>query len=238
MPSIDNAQSYCGKLCSHCSTTLTHFSLQLDKKRVELEKYREQKKRMEDELKKFNSVHEVQEEEYARMANDLQGFSFSPGHQSEPATPPEYRDPGFTSAYTNRNRFSSASLTSPLGLNQRLSRSGSQVTSPPSELAQSREYENEADKLPSKSVPASRRGSSDRFSQYLPDSGIFGPRVAAKYVFPFLKMSSTSFTSHASSISLLYIFFATSYQLIHSYVISVLSRDTIHLLSISFCGLD
>ena len=138
---------------------------------------------MEDELKRFASVHEQQEEEYARMANDFQGLSFSPGHQSEPATPPEYREPGNSSIYPNRNRYSSASLTSPPGMSQRLSRSGSQVTSPPSESAQSRDYENEADKLPSKSVPASRRGSSDRFSQYLPETGGFNQRTAARYVF-------------------------------------------------------
>ena len=137
---------------------------------------------MEDELKRFNSVHELHEEEYARMTNDLEGLSLSPGHQSEPATPPEYRETGFSNAQAYRNRLSSASMTSPISLGSRLIRSGSQIASPPSEAAQPSDYENEADKLPSKSVPTSRRGSSDRFSQYLPDSGIFGPRNNAKSV--------------------------------------------------------
>ena len=141
---------------------------------------REQKKRMEEEFKKFNNMHEEREFEFVRMASDFQSLNFSPGHQSEPATPPEYRDPSYTSVYTNRNRFSSASLTSPPGLNNRLSRSGSQITSPPSEPAQ--QNGSDSDKLPSKSVPASRRGSSDKFAQYLPDSGIIGQRSTTKCV--------------------------------------------------------
>lgn len=147
---------------------------------------------MEEELKRFNDIHESQEVEYARMTTDFQGMNFSPGYQSEPATPPEYRDPGSSSIYANRNRFSSASLTSPPGLSQHLSRSGSQVTSPPTESSHSREYVNGADKLPSKSVPASRRGSSDRYSQYLPDSGNLGQRAVTKYVCYFILMLCSS----------------------------------------------
>ena len=121
-------------------------------------------------------------------------MSFSPGHQSEPATPPEYnRDMAYGSMYSSRHRFSSASLTSPPGLQQRLSRSGSQVASPPSESVHSRDFENDGDKLPSKSVPASRRGSSDRFSQYLPDNGAFGQRPVAKCVHLFFPIIQTSF---------------------------------------------
>ena len=117
-----------------------------------------------------------------RMANDMQNLNFSPGHQSEPATPPEYKDARYSSGYPNRNRFSSSSLTSPPGLNKRLSRSGSQVTSPPSESNQPQEYETEADKLPSKSVPSSRRGSSDKFSQLLAESSVYGPRITGRSV--------------------------------------------------------
>jgi hypothetical protein len=144
---------------------------------MELEKIREQKKRMEEEFKRINNMHEDTESELVRMANDLQALNFSPGHQSEPTTPPEYRDQGYSSIFTNRNRFSSASLTSPPGLN-RLSRSGSQLTSPPPETVQN----GDSDKLPSKSVPASRRGSSDKFAQFLPESGIIGQRSLVKCV--------------------------------------------------------
>ena len=160
---------------------------------------------MEDELKRFNNIHEHHEEEYARMTTDMQGMSFSPGHQSEPATPPEYnRDSTNTSVYTSRHRYSSASLASPPGLQQRLSRSGSQATSTPSESANSREYDNEADKLPSKSVPASRRGSSDRFSQYLQDSGAFGSRPHAKLVRPFPYLLEVHFSLLVSCLPLSY----------------------------------
>lgn len=185
LASADALQSSsCKHRCSYPRSGYSHktclYLLQLDKKRLELERFREQKKRMEDDLKRLDNLAEQQESEFARMANDFQGVNFSPGYQSEPATPPEYRDPSFTSVYTNRNRFSSASLTSPMGLNNRLSLSGSQITSPPPEPAQ--QNGSDSDKLPSKSVPASRRGSSDKFAQYIPDTGIIGQRSTVMYV--------------------------------------------------------
>ena len=115
------------------------------------------------------------------MATDLQGHNLSTGHQSEPTTPPEYRDHVFPSIYSRRNRYSSSSLVSPPGLINRLSRSGSQLTSPPTEPAQTQASE-ELDKLPSKSVPGSRRGSTDRISSYLPENILSSQRSTAKYV--------------------------------------------------------
>ena len=115
------------------------------------------------------------------MATDLQGLHLSTGHQSEPTTPPEYRDHVFPSIYSRRNRYSSSSLVSPPGINNRLSRSGSQLTSPPADNAQAQASE-ELDKLPSKSVPGSRRGSTDRISSYLPETGLSSQRSTAKYV--------------------------------------------------------
>ena len=115
------------------------------------------------------------------QATDLQGLNLSTGHQSEPTTPPEYRDHVFPSIYSRRNRYSSSSLVSPPGINNRLSRSGSQLTSPPTEPAQTQPAE-EMDKLPSKSVPGSRRGSTDRISSYLPENNLSSQRSAAKYV--------------------------------------------------------
>lgn len=75
--------------------------------------------------------------------------NFSLGRASEPTTPPERniwnedsnggRFDAFTSMYgagrDRKDRYSSASLTSPPGLN-RMSRSGSQVNSPPNGLVQ------------------------------------------------------------------------------------------------------
>ena len=149
---------------------------------MDFEKLREQRRRLEADLEKFNRQQALEEQEIYRMRNDLQNLKLSPGHQSEPTTPPEYRDQVFPSIYSRRNRYSSSSLVSPPGLNNRLSRSGSQVTSPPNEPAQSQQGLNESDKLPSKSVPGSRRGSNDRVSSYITESGVFSQRSAAKYV--------------------------------------------------------
>ena len=151
---------------------------------MELEKTREQRKRFDAELEKFNRQQAQEERELQQMAQDLQTLSFSAGHQSEPTTPPEYRDPVMASMYGRRNRYSSASLVSPPGLNgNRLSRSGSQLTSPPAEPAQTPQTESDSDKLPSKSVPGSRRGSSDKFASYLPEIPLSMPRSSARYVF-------------------------------------------------------
>jgi hypothetical protein len=116
------------------------------------------------------------------MAIDLQGLNLSSGHQSEPTTPPEYRDHVFPSIYSRRNRYSSSSLVSPpSGLNTRVGRSGSQIVTPLPEPFRASATDS-ADKLPSKSVPGSRRGSTDRVSSYLPEIGMSSQRAAAKYV--------------------------------------------------------
>jgi hypothetical protein len=102
-----------------------------------------------------------EEQELAQMHEDL---GRNTGHQSEPTTPPEYRDTnsGFPSVFSRPNRYSTSSLTSvasPPGLYNRPGRSGSQLTSPPSGIMQSRHVMD--DKLPSKSVPGSRRNSDE-----------------------------------------------------------------------------
>lgn len=105
-----------------------------------------------------------EEQELAQMQEDLgrnnNGNSIA-GHQSEPTTPPEYRETnsGFPSVFSRPNRYSTSSLTSPPGLYNRPGRSGSQLTSPQSGIMQSRLVMD--DKLPSKSVPGSRRNSDE-----------------------------------------------------------------------------
>ena len=140
---------------------------------------REQRKRFEAELEKFNIQQAREKQELEQMAQDLHSLNLSSGHQSEPTTPPEYRDHVFPSIYSRRNRYSSSSLVSPPGLNNRSSRSGSLLTSPPVELIQSQHTATNSDKLPSKSVPGSRRGSTDKISSYIPESNVTGPRSAA-----------------------------------------------------------
>lgn len=99
-----------------------------------------------------------QEQELALMQEEL-GRNNNTGHQSEPTTPPEYRDSnsGFPSAFSRPNRYSTSSLQSPPGLYNRPGRSGSQLTSPQSGIMQSRQYVDDN----SRSGPASRRNSDE-----------------------------------------------------------------------------
>ncbi len=129
---------------------------------------REQRRRFDAELEIFNMQQAKEKQELDQMAQELHRVNLSTGHQSEPTTPPEYRDHGYPSVFSRTNRYSSSSMTSPPGLN-RTSRSGSQLTSPPSELAQTLHNHINSDTLPSKSVPGSRRGSSDRIAGYVPE---------------------------------------------------------------------
>ena len=156
--------------------------LQIEKKRLEVDKIREQRRKFEAELEKFDHKQSQEEEKLREMASDLHGLNLSTGHQSEPTTPPEYRDQAFPSVYSRRNRYSASSLVSPAGLNTRLGRSGSLLTSPPSEQVQNRQNGSDSDKLPSKSVPGSRRGSSDKFSSYIPETSVIGQRPMTRYV--------------------------------------------------------
>jgi hypothetical protein len=102
-----------------------------------------------------------EEKELARLAVDLGRY----GHQSEPTTPPEYRDSitGFPGVFSRPNRYSTSSLISPPGFFTRPGRSGSQLTSPPPGLLQSLGTSRFPfdDHLPSRSVPASRRNSDE-----------------------------------------------------------------------------
>ena len=138
----------------------------------------EQRKKFEAELEKFNLQQAREKQEIEEMAQDLGGTVLSSGHQSEPTTPPEYHDTIFPGSLSyRRNRFSSSSLMSPPGLINRSSRSGSQLASPPAELIQAHSNVSNSDKLPSKSVPGSRRGSTDRVSSYLPETSVIGQRA-------------------------------------------------------------
>lgn len=120
---------------------------QLEKKKQEYEMIREQKRRFEAELQKH-------EQELAQMQEDLRG-PFG-GHQSEPTTPPEYRETssGFPSIFSRPNRYSTSSLTSPPGLFNRAGRSGSQLSSPPAGILSSIQ-------APSWSTPTTRSNSDD-----------------------------------------------------------------------------
>ncbi|KAI9852044.1 MAG: hypothetical protein M1838_002013 [Thelocarpon superellum] len=139
------------------SSTLQKFQL-LEKKRHEFEVLKEQRRRFEAEMQLIDLQQQREEQEIRQMTEALSQVNTSAGHQSEPATPPEYRDAGFPSSFSRPNRFSTSSLTSPPGLLTRSARSGSQLTSPASELAPSQQP---SSKIPSRSVPGSRRNSDE-----------------------------------------------------------------------------
>lgn len=101
------------------------------------------------------------QEDLGRANSNGTNSNVNAGHQSEPSTPPEYRDTnsGFPTVFSRPNRYSTSSLTSPPGLYNRPGRSGSQLTSPQSGFIPSRYVID--DKMPSRSVPGSRRNSDE-----------------------------------------------------------------------------
>ena len=157
--------------------------LQLEHKRRQNEELREKRRRFEAELDKFKGQQERSEQELEQM---IQAFDQNAivGHQSEPTTPPEYRESVPPSVFSRQNRYSASTLVSPPGLKSmnRSQRSGSILTSPPAEIAQTLHNHINTDTLPSKSVPASRRGSNDRISSFVMDMNEPMPRNAAASV--------------------------------------------------------
>ncbi|PSR87064.1 armadillo-type protein [Coniella lustricola] len=123
----------------------------IEKKRMEYEKILEQKRLFEAEMVKHEVELSQMMEEHGRLA----------GHQSEPTTPPEYRETptGFPSLFSRPNRYSLSSLTSPPGLANRSARSGSVLASPQSGMPLSRFAFD--DQLPSWSQQMSRRNSDE-----------------------------------------------------------------------------
>lgn len=126
---------------------------QLQKRKEEYESLREQRFRFQNALDNFDAINK---DELHRLESDIRKLSMG-GHQSEPTTPPEYRENGFTNG--NRvNRLSLASMASTPGIGSiaspRTTRSGSQsVNTSFSHTTTSN--------LPSFSVPQSRRGSDE-----------------------------------------------------------------------------
>ncbi|KAL1901392.1 hypothetical protein Sste5346_001797 [Sporothrix stenoceras] len=166
------------------ASTALHKVQLLEKKRLEYEKLREQKRRFEAEMQKLDQQQLRDEQELAAMQEDLGRIgaaAMATGHQSEPTTPPEYRETttsGFPNMLSRPNRYSTSSLTSPPGfLFNRPGRSGSQITSPQSGInlqsstsassssaANTQQQQHNFgfdDQLPSRSVPTTRRNSDE-----------------------------------------------------------------------------
>jgi hypothetical protein len=139
-------------------TSALHKVQLLEKKRLDYERLREHRRRFEAEIHKLDAQQRMEERELQQMQEDL--AARYGGHQSEPTTPPEYRETssGFPSIFSRPNRYSTSSLTSPQGIFNRPARSGSLLTSPLSGTLPSRFPFDDA---PSRSVPSSRRNSDE-----------------------------------------------------------------------------
>ena len=131
----------------------------------------EQRKQFQVQLQQLSQQEAREKAEIEQMTQDLQRAglvnpSYERNFVSEPSTPPE-RESSFSSVFSRSNRYSTSSFTSPLA-NTRSSRSNSQLASPPTGLANTSHQT--MDGLPSKSVPSSRRGSTDRATAFVPET--------------------------------------------------------------------
>lgn len=154
---------------------------QLEKKKAEYEYLKEQRRRFEAEMELYDLQIKGVQNDYNRLSQDVGRNNTNTnnyaGHQSEPTTPPEYRDQGFPSAFSRPQRYSMQSMTSPQQSYQsgstRPSRSGSQITSPGQSFTQGISH------IPSKSMPGSRRGSDEEEDNYEYDISTMNPRSGA-----------------------------------------------------------
>ncbi|GAP83855.2 putative RNA-binding protein [Rosellinia necatrix] len=145
--STTQAQEYASGLPTQIKVQL------LERKKLEYEKLREQKRQFEVEM-------HVLDQQQRELREDLRPVMSLTGHQSEPTTPPEYRETstGFPTMFSRPNRYSMSSIASPPGLFNRPGRSGSLLTSPQSSIMPSRYHD---DPLSYRSVPATRRNSDE-----------------------------------------------------------------------------
>lgn len=75
---------------------------------------REQRRRFEEDMKLLDLQHEKEKLEMDQLARDLAKAGI-PGPVSEPTTPPDYHENGFSTGFSRSTRFSSSSVTSSPG---------------------------------------------------------------------------------------------------------------------------
>ncbi|KAI1431735.1 ARM repeat-containing protein [Xylaria sp. CBS 124048] len=140
-------------LSSINTTQPQEYTTVLEKKKLEYEKLLEQKRRFQAEMLRLD-------QQQRELQEDLRPVLGPTGHQSEPTTPPEYRETntGFPTMFSRPNRYSMSSVVSPPGFFTRPGRSGSLLTSPQSSIMPPR-YQDDA--IPYRSGPTSRRNSDE-----------------------------------------------------------------------------
>ena len=168
---------------------MTNGPFKLEKKKQEYEFLREQRKRFQAEMDLLDLQTRREETEMDRLTNDLSIQNLSGGHQSEPTTPPEFRESnnGFPTPLSRPNRFS-ASMLSPPGLQSSLSTHSNRTSRNTSQVASPRYYHGHSHSqsishIPSKSVPGSRRGSDEEEETYDFDLPPVNKKSGARYVF-------------------------------------------------------
>ncbi|KIV86091.1 hypothetical protein, variant [Exophiala sideris] len=109
----------------------------------------------------------VNTQDLERISTRMNRISLN-GPVSEPTTPPEYAESGFSNRFSRSSRLSMNSVISPPGLSNRMSQSSSQITSPPGNRLSGNGLLSQSQQKPSaKSVPGSRRGSDE--DEYYPE---------------------------------------------------------------------
>ncbi|KAK8179388.1 armadillo-type protein [Phyllosticta citribraziliensis] len=156
-------------------TSATFHKVQmLEKKKNDLEALKEQRARFDAEMESYEKPFKGTQIDYSRFGDEINRTNL-PAPQSEPTTPPEYRDNGFPTAFSRPQRYSVQSFTSPQSgttLSNRPSRSGSQITSPP-------HVSHGISHMPSKSMPGSRRGSDEEEDSHELSIANMNPRTGA-----------------------------------------------------------
>ncbi|THZ08097.1 ARM repeat-containing protein [Aureobasidium pullulans] len=129
---------------------------QTERKTRQYEELLAQQRRIQAQMAMIDPETRREVDEQQKLEQDI--TMFTTGHLSEPTTPPDY--------YSSINRvhsarLSTASMASPPGFPTRPSRSGSQLTSPHAAFSRPVTSHTHTSSIPSRSVPASRRGSDE-----------------------------------------------------------------------------
>lgn len=151
-------------------------TLQYEKKKAEYEQLRRKKLEFQNEMALIERQATQHEDDLIRLSRDLSQYNTAAGHQSEPATPPEFRENSLPSILSRSNRFSTSQLISTPGLASR-SRAGSQATSLPAERA--RAYQALTGGPPPMSLPSSKQHSDEEEDLYEDEVLNFNHRSAA-----------------------------------------------------------
>lgn len=155
--------------CSCHADPLTDI-YQCDVKTQQIEAIRAEKRKMEAQMKLLDLQEQglrqpTSTQDMDRVTGRLNRVSLTA--VSEPTTPPEYAENGFSSQFSRPGRYSMNNITSPPGLTNRFSQSSSHITSPPSGTISSNGMYNQNQKPPAKSMPGSRRNSDEE--EYFPE---------------------------------------------------------------------